>query len=34
VLDGLRTAHPRLFTAGDRFAAGSLLADAQPGDIR
>ena len=34
VLDGLRTAHPRLFTAGDRFAAGSLLADAQPGDMR
>jgi hypothetical protein len=28
VIDGLRAAHPRLFTAPDRFAAGSLVADA------
>lgn len=34
VMDGLRSAHPRLFDADDRFAAGSLLADAQPGDMR
>lgn len=34
VIEGLRTAHPRLFAGADRFAAGSLLADAHLGDPR
>jgi transglutaminase-like putative cysteine protease len=34
VIDGLRIAHPRLFAGADRFAEGSLLADAHTGDVR
>ncbi|MFS8096824.1 transglutaminase-like domain-containing protein [Lentzea alba] len=34
VIDGLRAAHPNLFADADRFAGGSLLADAHTGDLR